>query len=483
MLGKSKHPSRRTFLAGTLSSAVLSTGGNSFAQSVRGAAALPPRVNVVIRNAYIMTMDSVLGDLVGGDVHFQNGEIIAVAKSLEAPGATVVDGRDMIVMPGFVDTHTHLWIAQMRGRFGDTPETVFFKMRNRLADGYLAQDIYAGTKLGAAESVFAGITSCVDFFHNVRGPDYVDGALRALKETGIRCRLLFGNSTRTPPDQTVDLALLEKLYGSWKTIVDGAPLTLGLAWRGPLGIVTPSVGGQPRPEFGAAKEDFAVARRLGIPISVHISGMTAKGQFASLVQGNFLGADVQLVHFSNASAEDIRTAAQAGSPVALTPLTELRVGYGITQLSDYLAGGMKVGFGIDSNSLAGDANYFTVLKTFQGIEAGRQRNELAVKPRHLLEIATIGSARSIGMDNLIGSITPGKRADIIMIDTRALNLGMIVDDPSRLLVESAHPSNVDTVVIDGRILKRDGKMTALDVLQVVRDANESITNVMERVRS
>jgi 5-methylthioadenosine/S-adenosylhomocysteine deaminase len=473
--------SRRTMLAGGAVAALMST--RAFAQAQpSGPAGLPQRGEIVIRNAFVMTMDPALGDIKAGDVHIINGVIRAVGASLAAPGATELDGRDMIALPGFIDTHTHLWSTQMRGRFGDTPETIYFRVRNLLGDGYRADDVYHGTRLGAAESVSAGITTAVDFFHNNRGRDFAEGAIRALKESGLRCRFLLGPSTRTPPSEAMDLATLESLAGSWANVVADAPLTLGLAWRGPLGITTPVPGEPIRPEFNVTKQEFETARRLKLPITVHVSGTTAKRQFDSLAAGNFLGPDVQLAHFSNPSAADLKIAVDAGSPVSLTPMTELRVGYGVTQLGDYVAAGMKVGLGIDSNSLAGVSDMFTVMKMFQNIEAGRTKNELAVTPRKLLQLATIEGARSIGMDAQVGSLTPGKRADVILVNTRALNLAVLADDPAHMLVEAAQPANVDTVIVDGRVLKRGGAMVGIDVADVIRGARQSIADIAARAQ-
>jgi 5-methylthioadenosine/S-adenosylhomocysteine deaminase len=474
--------SRRAVLGGAAALAVLSARAPAQAPSPTGAAALPPRGDLVIRNAFVMTMDPALGDLRSGDLHIAGGVIRAVGQNLSAPGATEIDGRDMIALPGFVDTHTHLWTTQMRGRFGDTPETIYFRIRNLLGDGYRADDVYHGTRLGAAESISSGITTAVDFFHNNRGRDFADAAIRALKESGLRCRFLLGPSTRTQPSEAMDLATLEALSSSWSSVVADAPLTLGLAWRGPLGITTPAAGEPIRPEFSVTKQEFDTARRLKLPITVHVSGTTAKRQFDSLVAGNFLGPDVQLAHFSNASPADLKLAVDAGSPVSLTPMTELRVGYGVTQLGDYLAAGMKVGLGIDSNSLAGVSDMFTVMKMFQNIEAGRTKNELAVTPRKLLQLATIEGARSIGMDAQIGSLSPGKRADVILVNTRALNLAVQADDPAHMLVEAAQPANVDTVVVDGRLLKRGGAMVGMDVAHVIRGARQSIADITSRTK-
>ena len=444
-------------------------------------AALPPRGEILIRGAYVMTMSPAAGDIPSGDVYVRSGQILAVAQTVDAPGAQVIDGRGKIVMPGLVDAHTHLWQSAMRGWFGSTTEQTYFKVRNALSDGFLPRDMYQGTLLGAAEAVSAGITTTVDFCHNNRGPEYVAACLQALQASGIRCRFLLGASTRSLPTQSVDLGYLEELSGAWPEIVAAAPLTLGFAWRGPLGITALGAEQPNVSDIGVAREEFVTARRLGLPIALHVSGTVATQVFDSLCKQDCLGPDVQLVHFTNATMPDIRLAAQSGASVVLTPVTELRVGYGITRLSDYLEGGMRVGLGIDSSALAGNASLFQVMKLFQLVECGRLQQETAISARRLLELATLEGARSIGMDGTIGSLEPGKRADLIMLSTDTLNMGSLVSNPAHLLVEAAQPVNVDTVIIDGRVLKHAGRMVAVDQERVIRSAADSIKGVLARM--
>ncbi len=438
--------------------------------------------DLVIRGAYVVTMDDCTGDLPCGDVHISDGRIAAVGMDLPVVDADVLDGRGRVLIPGLIDAHTHLWSSQMRSHFGSSPETAYFRVRNRLADHYTPHDTYHGTRLGAAESVCSGITTLVDFFHNNRGPEHVAACLQALMETGPRCRFLYGPSTRSTPTQAIDIAALEALHASWPRLIDDAPLTLGLAWRGPLGITSLEDEGLTAQESPVAREEIEAARRLGLPIAIHVSGHRAQAVFESLVAGGFLGPDVQLVHFSNASSADIRRAAALGASLALTPITELRMGYGLTALRDYLEGGLRVGLGVDSSSLAGSANMFAVMKLLQLTESGRLERESAMSARQLLRLATIESARSLGLEAEIGSITAGKRADLVMVTTRALNMGMLAGDPAHLIVESAQPANVDTVIVNGRIVKRHGEMTELDVAEVLRGAENSIAAILERAR-
>ncbi|HWM83517.1 MAG TPA: amidohydrolase family protein [Pseudolabrys sp.] len=434
----------------------------------------------IIRSAYVMSMDSAIGDIVSGDVHVRGDTVVAVAPNLPSDGLRTIDGSGMILMPGLIDAHTHFWTSQMRGHFACSPDKIYFATRNRLANGYRPQDMYEGTLLGATEAIYSGITTAYDFCHNNRGPDFAEANIRALKDSGIRACFQFGASTLSKPTEPVDLDNLETLAVRWSEIVGGAPLTLGLAWRGPLGIVT-IVDDQPKPDWDVARSELDVARRHSLPISIHVSGVTAERQFAALVEQRVLGPDIQIVHMTDARPDQLAEVKQSGASVVLTPLTELRVGYGVTQVGDYLDAGVRLGIGIDSNSLAGTANLFSVMKLFQLIEAGRKKNELAISARTLLSLATIDGARSLGLDGIVGSITPGKKADMILINPVAWNMGLFCADPANLIVEAAAPENVDTVIVNGRILKSGGRLTHFDPEDVIGAARASASGVMQRV--
>ena len=122
---------------------------------------------------------------------------------------------------------------------------------------------------------------------------------------------------------------------------------------------------------------------------------------------------------------------------------------------------------------------FAIMKAIQNIENGRALDEFKLTARRVLELATIDGARSMGLGDVVGSLTPGKRADLIMVDTRAVNLAVLTE-PAHLLVEAAQPANVDTVMIDGRIVKRGGRLTTLDVGKVIDDAGRAFTDLRRR---
>jgi len=477
-----KTTTRREFLGGVAALGALGlTGHPGFAwgqesarKGSRPASKLPARGEFVIRNAYVMTMDSATGDLPGADVHVKHGDIVEVGKELRAPGAQVIDGRGMIVLPGFVETHWHMWNTLLRSMSGDKREHGYFPTAASLGKEFAPEDMYQGTRLAAAEALNGGITFVHDWCHNIRGAEYAEADLRALRETGIRGRFSYGAPQGHPATETIDLADLERLHRDWKSHSNEELLALGLAWRGAFTDPKTMI------PTDAARKEFDAARRLGMPISVHVSNARARaGQIGVLAKESFLGKDVQLIHAIWVTPDEIRSVAAAGSPVTFSPYTELRIGFGFPATGEFLAAGITIGLSVDTTALSGNADMFAIMKAIQNVENAKSENEFKLPARRVLELATIEGARSMGVDDRVGSLKPGKRADLIMVNTREVNLG-VFSEPAHMLVEAAQPSNVDTVMVDGRILKRRGRLTAIDVEQTVGEASAALAAVRKR---
>lgn len=222
---------RRGFLGGVTALGTLSLTKSLAAPiaSLSKAESLPERGEFVIRNAYVMTMDSELGDLANGDVHVRNGEIIAVGESLLAPTAETIDGHNRIVLPGLIDTHWHLWTALLRSLSGDTREQGYFPMSERLGKVYTPEDMYRAERFAIAEALFSGITTVHDFNHNVRHLDYAKAAIRALNETGIRARFSYGYYQGQSSEEPTPFEQIARLQQVWKTVANPKLLTLGIA--------------------------------------------------------------------------------------------------------------------------------------------------------------------------------------------------------------------------------------------------------------
>jgi cytosine/adenosine deaminase-related metal-dependent hydrolase len=167
--------------------------------------------------------------------------------------------------------------------------------------------------------------------------------------------------------------------------------------------------------------------------------------------------------------------------VSVSPYSELRIGFGVTKILEYLDNGVTLGLSVDTTPLTGNCDMFGIMKIVQNIENGRAESEFKLRARRVVELATIEGARSLGLADRIGSIEKGKRADLILVNTRDINMGPFTD-PAYMLVDSAQPWNVDTIMVDGRILKRNGKLTAIDTGALMAEASRASREVRDRAK-
>ncbi len=228
------------------------------------------------------------------------------------------------------------------------------------------------------------------------------------------------------------------------------------------------------------RRDWEMARRMGLPITVHAnSSRSETGEIELMSKEGLLGKDVQIVHATVVTPSEVEQLAKSGTSVSLTPFTEMRGGFGFPTVRELLSAEVLVSLGVDTTALAGNADMFAIMKAIQSVGNAYAESEFKFSPRRVLELATINGARALGIAHSVGSLKPGKRADLIMVSTINLNMGVFTD-PAHLLVEAAQPSNVDMVVVDGRILKRNFQLTALNVEQVIREARDSLVAVRRR---
>jgi cytosine/adenosine deaminase-related metal-dependent hydrolase len=467
---------RRDFLRGVAAvgaSGALWTPLMAQAQAPRGGGQLPARGEFIIANAYVMTMDPGLGDIADGSVHVRNGEIVAVGKDVKAPGAQAIDGNGMIVLPGLIETHWHMWNTLFRSFAGDKADEGYFPTVARFGQQMGPDDIFASTRLSAAEAINSGMTFVHSWCHNVRSRAHAEADIRALSEVGIRARHSCGWPQGMPDTQSADQSVIEGLARDWKSYSNEGLIALGMAWRGQFRA------GPLKPEVYQA--EFDNARKLGVPITVHVaSSRKAVNQIEPLAKGNLLGKDVQLIHTLSASPAELDMIKESGAAVSVSPGSELRIGYGYPQTSEMMAKGIPVGLSVDTSALTGNSSLFAVAKLTRDVENAKGESEFKMTARRALELGTIEGARSMGIDDKVGSLKVGKRADLVMIDTNTLSMA-VMTDPAHLVLECTTPENVDTVVVDGRILKRGGKLV-LDVPKVVREARAALAGVRERTK-
>src|SRR5215472_4769623 len=418
---------------------------------------LPARSNVVIRNTYVMTMEPGQPDLPNGDVHVDNGLIVDLGTGLVAPGAQIIDGRGFIVMPGLIDTHWHMWTTLLRNMSGDDRAHGYFPMTTALGKVYTPRDMYYGTLLSSAEALHSGITTVHNWCHNIMSYEHALEDLRAMQETGLRGRFSYGPARSTPLAQPFSVADLERMHGDWASLSNEGLLTLGIAWRG-----------------------VQAARRLGLPVSVHLNSTKFdKDHIIALHKLGYVFNGLQVIHAINTSPEEMDILAAAGASVSISPASEMRIGFGLPKVAEYLDHKVNLALSVDTTPLTGNADMFGIMKLAQNLENGRSESEFKLPARKVVELATIEGAKALGLADRTGSLKKGKRADVIMVGTREVNIGPFTE-PAYMLVDSAQASNVDTVLIDGRILKRNGKLTAIDAGKLMDEASAATQAIKQR---
>ena len=480
-MAKENTISRRDFIealaaVGAVGLSACATNGRQESKlwaSDRTSGKLAPRGEFVVRNAYVVTMDPKLGDIPVADVHVRNGSLVAVGPNLSAPGVEEIDGRNRLALPGFVDTHFHLWGSFARGIVADG-DFDYFPVMSRLGPVMTPEDAYVSAKLGIAEAINSGLTTIHDWSHNIISGAYADADLRALRDCGIRARFSYGYSRnlQLKPEQTADFDDIARVKREWFGTSNDRLLTMGFASRGP--------GDTPPATY---RKEWENVRGLGLPITQHAGRSIAEikkfRRIEILYKDKLLGPDVQLIHTYNASPEERGMMAETKTHNSIAPYTASRLASGLPYLGDLLKRGVQCSLSVDTTTVGGNADMFSIMRLMLQLNHLRSMDVMEVQPRRILELATIDGARDLGIADRVGSLTPGKRADLILVRTNDLNVAPFFN-PALLLVQQAQPCNVDTVIIDGRILKYKGELTALDADEIVSKAAESFIAARKR---
>jgi 5-methylthioadenosine/S-adenosylhomocysteine deaminase len=435
----------------------------------------PRRGHYLIQGGSVVSMDPDVGTLRRADVHVQDGRIIGVGAGLHAPGAEVLDASRMIVMPGLVDSHFHMWSTVGRNFVSEGFE--YFPAKWATSAVYQPGDFYRSVTLGLVECVAAGITTVHNWSHNTRSPAHADAELAAHRDGLVRARYAYGHRDLLPEDEPLDFTDIDRVRGQWfgpRSPFDGL-VHLGVNLRGPdLGTMA------------VFDQEMAAAIARGLPVAIHtVQGGSTAVRAPDLEAKGYLGPNFLLCHFLAATEADRQAMARTGTPLSFAVHSELRLGEAgdpRAALLRMLAAGVCVTLSIDAASLA-PVNLFEAMHVAWNMGIPWQGTDTKdLEPlsfRRCIEMATINGARALGLEAVTGSLTPGKRADLIMLNTRDLNIAPVVDLESTI-VRSATPANIDTVMIDGRILKRHRELVAFDVARVVQEAEQSSREVRAR---
>jgi len=415
---------------------------------------------LLLKGGLVVTVDDSLKDLPDADVLIRDGVIVAVAPGLSTSNkkAEVIDCKGRLVIPGLVDTHRHVWqgaigafTPQMTGA-GYDPAVL-----NGISTRYEPEDIYAGALWGALQALDAGITTIADWAHNLRSPEHANANLRGLQESGIRGYFLYGGpgpkrDTPNPPHPQDARRMRDEHFPNG---VNGR-LRMGMALRGPC--------------FTSAErnaEDFKFARELGLPISTHVGMAGTSDAINILDKSGLLGPDVNYAHGNMLTDKEFDLIAKSKGTISLTPSTDMLMQFGTYPGTGHaLERGIRCGFGVDTICSCG-TDIFSEMRLALAAERSRAnahalaRGErvltVALHQRDMLRLATIDGARVWNMEKEVGSLTPGKQADVTVIDMRSPHLDGY-GDVIATMVLGAGPADVETVIVGGDIVKRDGQL-------------------------
>jgi 5-methylthioadenosine/S-adenosylhomocysteine deaminase len=425
--------------------------------------ALDPKHRILLKGSAIISMDPKVGDLVQGDVLIEGKKIAAIAPDLNAGGAQVIDARDTIIVPGFVDCHRHSWEAPLRRINPNAPTLADYSNATHLsfAKAYRPQDHYAANYLTAVGCIDSGVTCVIDNSHNSRSAAHSDAAVEALIDSGVRGVHASGPPTAGEWDHQwpQDLERLQKKYFSSTDQL----VTLRM-FSGPI------------------RDNWALARKLGLRITTEFQGPQAAALLNPLAADKLVGADNTFNHCGALPEKTWQIFVDTGVNINVCPRSDAQyaLGEGICAIQKAFDHGIKPGFSVD-NETSYSTDMFMEMRVALYLQRAVAQNrrfmgdQSAPRPlmvRDVLYCATMGGARCAGLDDKIGSLAPGKEADLLMIRSDDINL-YPSNNAAGTVVQAAERSNIDTVIIGGRVRKYRGKVVGLDMKRLKAMVDES----------
>jgi 5-methylthioadenosine/S-adenosylhomocysteine deaminase len=432
-----------------------------------------PTGRKLIQGGIVLSLDPKVGDFTIGDVLIEGDRIVGVGPGLMNGETEVIDASGMIVMPGFVDTHRHNWEGLLRNIGTDVPlegRTSYISfVLHKLAPAFRPEDAYVGNLISALGAIDAGITTLLDWSHIQGSPAHTDAVIQALEDSGLRAVFAYGfpwwgKWEERQPSWFVRAATEHFSSKDQK-------LTLALAAPGPEFT-----------DFEVARDHWKLARETGARITTHVGVGTygQDGKVQEMGTAGLLGPDTTYIHCTTLNDTEIQMIVDTGGTVSLASPVEMMMGHGMPPIQKFLDRGLRPSLSVDvETNVPGDM--FNQMRSVLALQRAVASTEgkTAVPTREVLAYATVEGARANGLEPKVGTLTPGKQADVIMLRTDRINVTPL-NDPATAVVIGMDTGNVDTVLIAGRVMKRGGRLLHVDWGAVKRKAIESRDYVVEK---
>ncbi|MEE8497069.1 MAG: amidohydrolase family protein [Acidimicrobiia bacterium] len=432
-----------------------------------------PSDRKLIRGGIVLSLDSGVGDFTAGDVLIEDGKIVEVGPGLTNGEVEVIEASGMIVMPGFVDSHRHIWEGLLRNIGTDVPlegrNSYISHVLHKLAPAFRPEDAYIGNLLSSLGAIDAGITTLLDWSHIQGSPAHTDAVIQALNDSGLRAVFAYGFPWWGKWEERQPSWFVRAATEHFST--KDQMLTLALAAPGPEFT-----------DFEVSRDHWKLARETGARISTHV-GVGSYGQDAKVEefgQAGLLGPDTTYIHCTTLNDTEIQMIVDTGGTVSLAPPVEMMMGHGMPPIQKFLARGLSPSLSVDVETNV-PSDMFNQMRSVLALQRSMASAEgdRPVSARDVLAWATIEGARANGLDSKVGTLTPGKQADIVMLRTDRLNVTPL-NDPATAVVAGMDTGNVDTVIIAGRVMKQGGKLLHVDWTAVSRMAARSRDYVIEK---
>ncbi|AGL14332.1 amidohydrolase family protein [Actinoplanes sp. N902-109] len=431
---------------------------------------------ILFRNGTVLTMDDRHTVLTGADVLVVDDRIAEVGTGLTVPDeATVIDATGGILMPGMIDTHRHMWQTAMRGYGADWTLTQYF-VWYYLESGKLfrPEDVYAGNLLSALEAIDAGVTTTVDWSHGLQTVDHAEAAVDALQAVPGRFVLAYGNIQQGPWE--------------WATSKDfssfvGRRFTTGDDMLG-FQMAFDVTGDPAFPEKAA----FEVARELGVPVTTHagVWGATNDDGIRLMHENGFMTPQTVYVHAASLTRDSYHRIAATGGSVSVSTESEQSAGQGYPPTWALREYGIPVSLSMDT-SVWWSGDLFSAMRTTLGADRSREHLEAHAKSETVTHVhlraeqvvdwATRGGSKALGLDSVIGSLEPGKKADVVLLRNDASPVMFPLLNPYGHVAFQAQRGDVDTVLVNGRIVKRDHKLVGVDLAAARAAADRTVEHL------
>src|ERR1700710_1773002 len=428
---------------------------------------------VVLRGGTVLTMDDASTVLRDADVLVVGDRIAAVGPRLEVPeGSREIDATGGIVLPGMIDTHRHMWQTAMRGYGADWTLTQYF-VWYYLEHGktFRPEDIHAGNLLSAIESLDAGVTTTVDWSHGLQTVDHADAAVDALEAVPGRFVLAYGNIQAGPWEWTADPAVQAFLQRRQD--------------EGRLGVAM-ALGGNGGPAF-PERAAFEVARELGLPVTTHagVWGATNDEGIRLMHEHGFMTPETVYVHAATLTTDSYHRIAATGGSISVSTESEQSAGQGYPPTWQVRRHGIPVSLSMDT-SVWWSSDLFSAMRTTLGADRSREHLEAHAKGETVTQVhlraeqvvdwATRGGARALGRDD-IGSLEPGKRADVVLIKNDASPVSFPLLTPYGHVAFQAQRGDVHTVLVDGQVVKSAHRLVGADLGAVRRTVDATVEHL------